>query len=204
MRPTEVLSNEHRVIEQVLNCLDKIVDQSACNGPLDWAAARQIVDFFRNFADRCHHGKEEQHLFPLLEAKGFSRKLGPTGVMLHEHDQGRAHVQCMATATEDGSRGDSSARDRFGAHAQAYIQLLREHIRKEDHCLFPMADQLLTVHDQQLLMRSFEQVEHEDMEVDHQKYLDLANELADRFGVPRARIDMANSPVQCCHQYIER
>ena len=93
MKPTEILSGEHRVIEQVLTCLERIAEQCAAEGRLDRTSAEQALEFFRNFADRCHHGKEEVHLFPALEAKGFPRDGGPTGVMLHEHDQGRAHVR---------------------------------------------------------------------------------------------------------------
>ena len=64
MKPTDLLSNEHRVIEQVLDCLEKMVARSAEHQQLEEEPARQAVDFFRNFADRCHHGKEEAHLFP--------------------------------------------------------------------------------------------------------------------------------------------
>jgi len=85
MRPTEILMQEHRVIEQVLDCLERMAQRVEAGDELDLESAKQAIDFFRNFADRCHHGKEEDCLFPLLEQKGFSREQGPTGVMLHEH-----------------------------------------------------------------------------------------------------------------------
>jgi hemerythrin-like domain-containing protein len=84
MRATEILTHEHRVIEQVLGCLEAMGAEARAAGRLDGAAAQDAVAFFRNFADRCHHGKEEVHLFPALEAKGFPRDGGPTGVMLDE------------------------------------------------------------------------------------------------------------------------
>ena len=68
MKPTEILSSEHRVIEQVLDCLDQIITGAERTGKLDSAAATDAVDFFRTFADQCHHGKEETHLFTALEA----------------------------------------------------------------------------------------------------------------------------------------
>ena len=74
MKPTEILSNEHRVIEQVLAALEAIVRDAKSAARLDEPSARDAVAFFRNFADRCHHGKEEVHLFPALEAKGFPRR----------------------------------------------------------------------------------------------------------------------------------
>jgi hemerythrin-like domain-containing protein len=67
------------------------------------------------------------------------------------------------------------------------VGLLRDHIEKEDHCLFTMANQALTEDDQQGLLAAFENVEREHMGLGtHEKFLNLANELADRLGVTRA------------------
>ena len=187
MRPTEILTTEHRVIEQVLGCLEELAARCAAESELDAASARQVLDFFRVFADECHHGKEERHLFPALEAKGFSRQQGPTGVMLHEHDQGRRHLRAMAGAVAGAAGGDREAVGRFVAQARGYAQLLREHIRKEDECLFPMAEVALTEEDRQALLASFARVENEEMHAEtHEEYLRLADELADRLGVLRA------------------
>jgi hemerythrin-like domain-containing protein len=186
MKPTEILSGEHRIIEQVLDCLEKIARDCEARGQLDRASAEQALDFFRNFTDRCHHGKEETHLFPAMEAKGFPRDRGPTGVMLYEHEQGRAHVRGMAEAIGGASAGNREAVAQFVAHARGYIGLLREHIEKEDHCLFAMADQALTADDQQRLLEAFEHVEAEHLGAGtHERFLRLAEELADRFGVTR-------------------
>jgi hemerythrin-like domain-containing protein len=187
MKPTEILSGEHRIIEQVLDSLQQIGQDCAAQGQLDGASAEQALDFLRNFADRCHHGKEETHLFPAMEAKGFPRQGGPTGVMLHEHEQGRTHIRGMAAAIPQAAAGSADGVAQFVKHAEAYVALLREHIEKEDHCLFSMADQSLTEDDQQRLLAAFQQVEHADMGPGtHERFLDIADELADRFGVARA------------------
>lgn len=60
----------------------------------------QLLNFFRVFADLCHHGKEEQYLFPALEAAGIPRESGPAGVMLAEHAEGPR----LRAAYERGSR----------------------------------------------------------------------------------------------------
>lgn len=187
MKATEVLMNEHRVIEQVLGCLEAMANQAEGTGTLDGESAVQAVDFFRNFADRCHHGKEEDHLFPMLESRGLVRDGGPTGVMLHEHELGRKLLAEMSTAIQDRSALD------FLPPARAYIHLLREHIWKEDHRLFRMADQILNREDEAQLMQAFETTEHEDMgDGTHENYLRLANHLADRFGVKRS-----GAPIPC-------
>jgi hemerythrin-like domain-containing protein len=204
MQPTDVLQSEHRVIERVLNCLGRIAASAAATGKLDVVSALQTLDFFRTFADRCHHGKEEQHLFPMLEARGFVRERGPTGVMLHEHEEGRGHIRAMTEAVENYQSGDAQALQRFVGHAQAYVQLLREHIAKEDRCLFPLANEVLTQGDRAALMKSFDHAEHNDMGLHtHEKYLRLADELADRFGVPRAELE-PNGFASCCGSHSER
>lgn len=200
MKPTDILSDEHRVIEQVLNCLEKMVRQSQAEGKLDQRPAKDAVDFFRNFADRCHHAKEEAHLFPAMEAKGFLRDGGPTGVMIHEHELARAHVRGMDEALEEASAGGGDAWQRFCQHARDYTGLLREHIEKEDHCLYTMANQAFTEEDQRELLATFEKVEREELgSGTHEKYLQIADELADRFGVSRAAGSSSGHRHACLH-----
>jgi hemerythrin-like domain-containing protein len=202
MKATEILASEHRVIEQVLECLEKMADRCAALGTVDAESATQAIDFFHHFADHCHHGKEEQHLFPLLEARGFPRATGPTGVMLTEHEQGRRILCGLAEAVEGVAAGDAVAAERFVANAQAYINLLRDHIRKEDERLFVMADYALSREDQKRLLESFARVENEEMgQGTHEKYLQIANELADRWNVARADVEPACGHVcSCGHQ----
>ena len=184
MNPSDILKSEHRVIEQVLACLEKMSEECQQQGRLDRDPAREAVDFFRNFADGCHHGKEEEHYFPAMEAAGFPRQGGPTGVMIHEHEVGRRHIREMDATIDAAAEGRAEAVDRFVSHARDYVALLREHIAKEDHCLFTMADQALSADEQAALLSAFDRVEtHEMGEGTHQRYLDLANELAGRYGV---------------------
>jgi hemerythrin-like domain-containing protein len=181
MRATEILQNEHRVIEQVLSCLEVMANRAIAEGKLDATSADAALDFFQTFADGCHHRKEENHLFPLMETKGFPRDGGPTGVMLHEHEEGRHHIQGMRAAVANGAVRE------FAEHARAYVELLRQHILKEDQRLFPMANQVFSSADQASLVESFARVEDKDVEEGaHEKYLDIADLLAERFQVPRA------------------
>jgi hemerythrin-like domain-containing protein len=194
MKATDILMAEHRVIEQVLTCLERLAESCEAGAKLDGASARQALEFFRNFADRCHHGKEEEHLFPLLEARGLPRLGGPTGVMLHEHEQGRRLLAAMARAVEDDSPAD------FARPARAYVRLLREHIHKEDHCLFPMAAGILGGADADSLAERFEHVEHAEMGAGaHERYLQLANDLANRLNVPLAQATPTCGHGRCHH-----
>jgi hemerythrin-like domain-containing protein len=191
MKVTDILMDEHRVIEQVLNCLEKLADRCEAGEKLDGTSALEALEFFRNFADRCHHGKEEGHLFPLLEARGFGRQSGPTSVMRHEHEEGRGLVAAMARDVERDTPRE------FVRHARTYVSLLREHIGKEDHCLFPMAAGILSGTDAESLAQRFEHVEMG--EGTHEQYLQLANDLADRLDVNRAQVTPACGHAHCHH-----
>jgi hemerythrin-like domain-containing protein len=191
MKPTEVLMHEHRVIEQVIDCLSAMTEEALAKGRLELQPALEAVDFIRTFADRCHHGKEEGALFALLEKKGFPRHHGPLAVMYQEHEQGRAHVEGMAETAAAAGDGDGEALRLFAGHARGYIDLLRGHILKEDRVLYPMADSAFTPQEQEELERSFAQVEAGDMGPGtHERYLEIAARLAQRYNVPRARLAM--------------
>ena len=196
MKPTEVLKAEHRVIEQVLNCLEVMTDRACVDGRLDGATARDVIDFFRNFADGCHHAKEEEHFFPMLEQYGFDPDQGPTAVMRTEHHIGRLHLRGMEANLVAAAAGDPDALTRFADQAWAFIKLLREHIQKEDQRLFAMADRFLNPQVQGLLLLRFEEAERGQEPGKHQHYLALADSLAERFGVPRAATTTAHT---CSH-----
>jgi hemerythrin-like domain-containing protein len=198
MRPTEILMNEHRVIEQVLDCLDAMADACERDGRIAEETARQCIDFFRSFADRCHHGKEENQLFPMMECRGYSPVEGPTAAMRAEHVQGRSLIRAMEEAIPAATRGEEEARSRWTNAAREYSFMLRQHIEKEDHCLFPMADQALHEGDQAELGRRFDRVEHEEIGPDvYERYVRMADALADRFGVKKNRVPAGTKGCGC-------
>ncbi len=184
MSTTQVLQDEHRIIERVLDCLERLAERCRAEGRLDAGPARDAIEFFRGFADRCHHGKEENHLFPMMEQRGFSPDSGPTAAMRQEHAQGRELVSAMADALDGASTGDAAARDAWLQAARGFLDLLREHIRKEDHCLFPMAEQALTEADKGKLQEAFARVNTEEIgEAERQRLMQIAASLTERCGV---------------------
>jgi hemerythrin-like domain-containing protein len=172
---TELLKAEHRVIEKVLDALEKLAKTAESSLLADWTKA---LDFARNFADKCHHLKEEKLLFPALEERGIPREGGPIGMMLAEHEEGRGYVRAMADALESAAKDPLAARTTLRRKADAYIRLLREHIQKEDDVLFVMADGVLSGEDQKLLLREFEEHEAKEMGTDvHARYEKIAQEM---------------------------
>ena len=137
---TSRLRSEHQLILQVTDVLETLVSRSE-SGDTDFDALGECIAFIRLFADACHHGKEEDLLFPALEARGMPHDQGPIAVMLFEHQQGRAFAKAMAATIDDARAGDEEALTKLRSAATGYVHLIRGHINKEDHVLFEMADQ---------------------------------------------------------------
>jgi hemerythrin-like domain-containing protein len=178
MTPTETLRHEHQIILRVLDAARREADSIRRTGQVRPEALEKIVDFVRNFADRCHHAKEEDLLFAKLRERGMPAQAGPIAVMLHEHDEGRRRIAAVVEALPEARQGAASAIEAVRTNLLAYADLLEAHIAKEDNVLYPMADRLLTAADQQALADAFEQVEANEIGPGvHEKYHKLADEL---------------------------
>jgi hemerythrin-like domain-containing protein len=146
---TANLRHEHEVILRALAVLERLGDRLATGRPVSPATVSELVQLLRTFADRCHHGKEEDHLFPAMRAKGAGDVLA---VFLEDHEEGRRYLRRLA--------GDAPAAERAAA-ARRYVGLLRDHIQREDEALFPLADGLFTPEEHAALAGAYADVERE-------------------------------------------
>ncbi len=160
---TGILRHEHEAILKMLDVMDEVNRRIERSAAVRGEVFAGLVEFFRLFADKCHHGKEEDLLFPAMEAKGFPRQDGPIAVMLGEHDQGRACVREMAAAADGIAIGADGSASRWLSAAGTFSSLLRAHIDKENNVLFVMAERILSNGEQSKLAEDFERVEIEKM-----------------------------------------
>ena len=160
MQPIEDLKMEHEAVTITLRILDSICKEIERTGIISSPDhLKQLIEFFRTFVDKCHHGKEEELLFPALEEVGVSRDGGPIGVMLKEHQQGRDLVAKMNASLTQYSEGNRDSVADLIQYARAYIVLLNQHIDKENKVLFPIADRHLSSEKKSVLWEGFETIE---------------------------------------------
>lgn len=117
---TDELIREHREVEQLLDRLEALLLEPASN--------KQEIDKTFLLVRRdlaLHLRKEEEAYFPALEAY-LPANSGPLAVMLMDHNELR------------------KLEEEFPQHAGEFIEVLRAHIQKEDHVLFPFAEQRFT------------------------------------------------------------
>ena len=161
MRATGVLMKEHRAIEVMLRVLEAISSRAEADEPLEQEDLDAIVEFLQVFADKCHHGKEEDLLFPAMEAAGIPREGGPIGVMLAEHSEGRNIVKRLAAAVDGYKAKRGGAAAEIASAARDYVRLLSQHIQKEDGILYPMANARMSGDKEAELVEAFKEVERE-------------------------------------------
>lgn len=140
---TGIMVVEHKLILRMINVLEKKCAEVGAGGFSDWDFFLEAVDFIRNYADRFHHGKEEEVLFKELVANGMPADNSPVGAMLITHEEGRGFVRGMEEATVAAKLGDPDAPGKVVENGTAYARLLRNHIEIEDTVLYPLAERVL-------------------------------------------------------------
>ena len=114
----------------------------------DYALA-DLVHLLRRFADRCHHAKEEAHLYPAMRAKGL-----PPDDRLREllaaHGESRDYLGTLAGLPSPGERA---------AAALLYVRVMREHLDAEERDVFPIADQMFTPEEQAEIVHGYAETE---------------------------------------------
>jgi len=163
MKATKQLKEEHEGIKIMLSVMEKIAGNLEKGEELNRDHFTGILGFLKGFTDQCHHGKEEGHLFPAMVERGIPELGGPVGVMLHEHRLGREYVAAMSSAFDQWKEGDPSAAGRIVSTVRSYVELLRNHIEKENNILFNMADQALDEQEQLQMAGDFEKLEQDEI-----------------------------------------
>ena len=161
MKATEELKNEHEGILVMLKILDSVSIKMNTGDKIPVDHLESMVEFFKVFVDKCHHGKEEDFLFPAMERAGVTIEHGPIEVMLSEHSMGRSLMVRISEAVNRIKSEDHFALDEFGLASAEYVALLTRHIDKENNVLFPMADMRISPQEDQNLVEAFEKLEHD-------------------------------------------
>lgn len=178
MKATKQLKDEHQGVLLSLSILEKINLKLKKGEEINPKHLEQLLEFIRVFVDKCHHGKEEDLLFPAMEKTGIPNEGGPIGMMLQEHDLGRGYVKNFAKAIEEFKKGNPKAVKKIINSSGNYIELLRDHIDKEDNILYMIADAHLSTKTQKDLLKKFEIVENEKVgKGQHEEFHQMLNKL---------------------------
>lgn len=179
MKSIDILKEEHKYIKMVLAELRRQCVRIVNGGQVEYELFYRIIDFVRNYADKYHHKKEENHLFNIMSDElGNDVRNGPIMGMLVEHDFGRAHIYDLEKALEACKGGNADARVDVIASALGYEQMLLKHIDKEDHAIYQFAERKLAPETLARLDSEFDRIELDaENTAIRNKYMEFATKL---------------------------
>lgn len=159
MKAIQELKAEHHGIQVMLKILQSISKAIDTHQSVDSEHLKSIHEFLAVFADKCHHGKEEDILFPALQAKGNITMLKMLPILLQEHATGRGYIRALGKKVQEYSAGNRESLKEIGILFRQYSTLLQEHIKSEDETVFPALEHDLDDSLDAELFERFEQLE---------------------------------------------
>ena len=156
MLPVEVLITEHRLILFTVSVLKKEQQKIVATSKVDPNFIVTAVDFFRTYADRYHHGKEEGILFNALS----KRKLSEVDAkmmreLILEHALARKTVFNLEKQKESYISGNAESLSGILESLNVLIELYPKHIEKEDKHFFYPSMEYFTEKEQEDMLKKF-------------------------------------------------
>jgi len=166
---------EHRLIERMLSLVKNALVQIESKHRVDPVFVDTAVDFIRTYADRTHHGKEEDILFRDLNKRPLStedRRIMKD--LLEEHIFARQTTKALMVANTRYRNGDENAMAEIVATLHALVDFYPRHIEKEDKVFFPASRSYFTKEEDQAMLAEFWEF---DRTMIHEKYKSVVEEL---------------------------
>ncbi len=168
MIPIGPLMREHRRIERMVELMRRELKKAELKNRMDPDFIYATVDFFRMYADRCHHGKEEDILFRDLEKRELtSEHRAGMDDLINDHKIGRDLVKELLTANEAYVRNEEGAFERIVETLNKLIEFYPEHIEKEDKEFFYPCMEYFSADEKDAMLKEFWDF---DKELIHEKY----------------------------------
>lgn len=159
---------EHRLIMRMISLIGKEAMSIEKHNVVNQSFIRSVVDFIRVYADRTHHGKEEDILFRDLAGKQLSPvDAGIMNELIQEHVFGRVTTDEIAALADAYQKGDASALPRIATTLRKFADFYHWHIDKEDDVFFPLAMTYLSESEQKSMLVEFTEF---DANLIHDKY----------------------------------
>jgi len=158
MMPIGPLMIEHRLIERMIDVMREELKIFEKEEKLDPEFVETVVDFIRTYADRCHHGKEEDILFRELGGKKLTDEHRRTMEELMEEQRwGRKTTVRLVEANKRYMQGERKAMSTVTDCMKSLVQFYPKHIEKEDkHFFIPCMDYFTEIEQQAILREEWE------------------------------------------------
>lgn len=180
MKPTEDLMFEHKAIKVILNVMSNISSSIKDKKVFYTNDVEKIVDFLSVYVDKCHRSKEEEVFYPALSLS--KSPIENIGLIINEHSIGRGYLAEISCCVENCKIGSTFSGERIADCMANYVQLMQEHIQKEENEYFPMANKALSGEAQKEISNQFKLINDEFVGSDiHTRYDELLKSLENKY-----------------------
>lgn len=167
MKPRGLLMIEHRLIEKMISIIKQKIQQIKTTGKADLIFIDAAVDFIRIYADKTHHGKEEDILFRDCDKKNMSKADKKImNELIEEHLYGRKIVAELVEAKEKYMKGIDTL-NTIVEKLTDLTEFYPGHIVKEDKIFFPNSEKYFSETELNKMLREFREF---DKTMIHKKY----------------------------------
>ena len=178
MQARAPLMIEHRLIERMLSVIKDVLAKIETKHNVDPVFVDIAVDFIRVYADRTHHGKEEDILFRDLKEKKLSKEdWRLMNELIEEHVLGRKTTKKVIEANSRYRNGDESALAEIASNLRVLADFYPKHIEKEDKIFFPSARMYFSEQEDQAMLNEFWEF---DRKMIHEKYISVVEAFENR------------------------
>ena len=165
---------EHRLIQEMLNVIRRTLEQAEQAQAIDPYFVDTAVDFIRTYADRTHHGKEEDIMFRELRNKQISNKDRLLmDELIEDHIFSRSTTKALVEANIRYRKGNEAALGEVMACLKTLVEFYPKHIKKEDDVFFPASRTYFSDIEDQAMLNEFWEF---DRKMIHEKYKAVVKE----------------------------
>jgi len=180
MKPTEELIFEHKAIASMLNVMSNISNSIKNKKVFYTNDVEKIVDFLFVYVDKYHRNKEETVFYPALLLSKYPTE--SIGLMINEHKLAKGCLDEIECCVENFKLGSTFSGEMIADCMANYVQLIYDHIQKEENDYFPLANKTLSEDAQTEISKQFKLINDEFVGLDiHTRYDELLKSLESKY-----------------------
>jgi hemerythrin-like domain-containing protein len=150
-----IIRDEHRTISAILHGMEYLVAKiRKGNKKVDPRVFHAMLYYLDTFSERAHHPKEDLFLFKALRSRGAGAEALITELE-KEHAGGENALRRLAQALNRYEEGGDKEFPGFQRAVERFVGSYRDHMRKEEELLFPLAEELLKEADWAVIDQAF-------------------------------------------------
>lgn len=142
-----IIRDEHRTISAILHGMEYLVQGiRARRKQVDPRVFHAMLYYLDTFSERMHHPKEDKYLFKAMRERSAEAD-ALIADLEEDHARGEESLRRLAQSLIRYEEGGEQEFPAFEREVENFVRNYRDHMRKEEDLLFPLAQKVLTIVD---------------------------------------------------------